>query len=113
MSDCRLYAITPPTMPNPEAFVDVLDQALSAGDVAALQLRLKDVPDAEILRVGRLLMPVARRHDTAFIMNDRPDLSRELGCDGCHVGQDDMPYPYARRLLGEDVMIGVTCHDSR
>ena len=113
MSDCRLYAITPPTLPNPEAFVDVLDQALSAGDVAALQLRLKDVPDAEILRTARLLMPVARRHDTAFIMNDRPDLARELGCDGVHVGQEDTPYPEARQLLGDDVMIGVTCHDSR
>ena len=112
MSDCRLYAITPPKI-DPKAFVDVLDQALSAGDVAALQLRLKDASDSEIRRAAELLMPVARRHDTAFIMNDRPDLARELGCDGVHVGQDDMPYSEARRLLGEDVMIGVTCHDSR
>lgn len=113
MTECRLYAITPPTLPDPARFAEVLDEALAAGDVAALQLRLKDVPDAGIRAAARLLMPIARRHGTAFIMNDRPDLARELGCDGVHVGQDDAPYSEARRLLGAEAMIGVTCHDSR
>ena len=58
-------------------------------------------------------MPISRRHDVAFILNDRPDLAADLGCDGVHVGQDDASYEEARRLLGERAIVGVTCHDSR
>jgi thiamine-phosphate pyrophosphorylase len=48
----------------------------------------------------------------AVILNDRPDLAAELGCDGVHIGQEDAPYAEARRLLGSDRTVGVTCHDS-
>jgi thiamine-phosphate pyrophosphorylase len=50
---------------------------------------------------------------TAFILNDRPDLAAELGCDGVHVGQEDASYAEARALVGADKIVGVTCHDSR
>jgi len=46
------------------------------------------------------------------ILNDRPDLAARLGCDGVHVGQEDMPLAQARKIMGADAMIGVTCHDS-
>ena len=62
--------------------------------------------------VGELL-PITQKHDVAFILNDRPDLAAELGCDGVHVGQEDASYADARRLLGNDAIVGVTCHDSR
>jgi thiamine-phosphate pyrophosphorylase len=60
-----------------------------------------------------LLRPIAQERDVAFLMNDRPDLARETGCDGVHVGQEDASYGEARRLLGSDRIVGVTCHDSR
>jgi thiamine-phosphate pyrophosphorylase len=113
MTDCRLYLITPPRIDDLPAFLRALEEALSAGDVAALQVRLKDVPDAEIERVTRAVLPVVHAHDAAMILNDRPDLALSLGCDGVHLGQDDAPYAEARRLLGPGAMIGVTCHDSR
>jgi thiamine-phosphate pyrophosphorylase len=59
------------------------------------------------------LKPIAQDRDVAFIMNDRPDLAAELARDGVHVGEEDMPYPEARRLLGPDRIIGVTCGASR
>ena len=49
----------------------------------------------------------------AFILNDRPDLAAELGCDGVHVGQEDASYAEARRIMGTGAIVGVTCHDSR
>ncbi len=58
-------------------------------------------------------MPVVQRAGAAFILNDRPDLARALGCDGVHVGQDDAPYEDARAAVGPDRIVGVTCHDSR
>jgi thiamine-phosphate pyrophosphorylase len=110
---CRLYLITPPRLDDLAAFGRVLSQALDAGDVAALQIRLKDSPDDVVAAAVDVLTPVAAARDVAVILNDRPDLAARLGCDGVHVGQDDAPYAEARRLMGKDRIIGVTCHDSR
>jgi thiamine-phosphate pyrophosphorylase len=110
---CRLYLITPPRIDDLAAFGHVLAQALDAGDVAALQIRLKDVDDEVIAAAVDALSPIAQARGVAVILNDRPDLAARLGCDGVHVGQDDMPYAQARKLVGPDRMVGVTCHDSR
>jgi thiamine-phosphate pyrophosphorylase len=96
----------------------VLEAALAAGDVACLQLRLKaaganPADDGAIRRATAALLPITQKHDVAFILNDRPDLAAELGCDGVHVGQDDASYNEARRLMGSKAIVGVTCHGSR
>jgi len=111
MSNCRLYLISPPRL-APNDFASVLKEALKGGDVASFQLRLKDVSDDEIRRATDILRPIVQAHGAAFILNDRPDLAAELGCDGVHVGQEDAPYAEARRLLPAGI-VGVTCHDSR
>ncbi|PPQ31808.1 thiamine phosphate synthase [Rhodopila globiformis] len=109
---CRLYLITPPAF-DPQPFADLLAAALDAGDVAALQLRLKGVDDDAWRRAIDALRPVAQSRAVAFLLNDRADMARAAGCDGAHVGQDDMPAKQARKLLGPDLTLGVTCHDSR
>src|SRR5665213_2314251 len=91
---CRLYLITPPRLDDLAGFGRALGHALDAGDVDAL-------------------MPIAAARGVAVILNDRPDLAAKLGCDGVHIGQDDGPFAEARRLMGKDRMVGVTCHDSR
>jgi thiamine-phosphate pyrophosphorylase len=108
----RLYLITPPAL-DPDRFARDLEEALAGGDVACLQLRLKEVDDAAVRHAARVLQPIAHRRGVAFIMNDRPDLAAELECDGVHVGEEDAPYAEARRLLGPDRIVGVTCGDSR
>lgn len=110
---CRLYLITPPGIGDRAVFAARLDAALSAGDVAALQIRLKPADDAAILAAVGILAPIARAHGVAVILNDRPDLAARSGCDGVHLGQSDASLAEARRLMGPDAMIGVTCHDSR
>ncbi|MBL8772649.1 MAG: thiamine phosphate synthase [Phenylobacterium sp.] len=110
---CRLYLITPPRLDDLAAFGHALAQALDAGDVAALQIRLKDVPDEIVAAAVDALSPIAQARGVAVILNDRPDLAARLGCDGVHVGQEDTPYREARRIMGPDRMVGVTCHDSR
>ena len=108
---CRLYLITPPAIADLEAFAATLEAALSAGDVAALQIRLKPADDETVRRAVARLAPIARAHDVAVLLNDRPDLAKETGCDGVHVGQSDASLVEARRIMGSDAMIGVTCHD--
>jgi thiamine-phosphate pyrophosphorylase len=111
LSDCRLYLISPPRL-SAANFLGPLKEALTGGDVASFQLRLKDVSDDEIRRAVDTLRPVVQVAGAAFILNDRPDLAAELGCDGVHVGQEDASYAEARRLLPNGI-VGVTCHDSR
>jgi thiamine-phosphate pyrophosphorylase len=110
---CRLYLITPAAIDELRTFADLLDETLAAGDVGALQIRLKGASDAAIAAATEALAPIARSHDVALILNDRPDLAVQLGCDGVHVGQSDASVAQARRAVGPGALVGVTCHDSR
>ncbi len=109
---CRLYLITPPALDLARA-PDLLAAALDAGDVAAVQLRLKEAGRETLLRAIEALRPVAQSRGVAFLLNDDPAIAVETGCDGAHVGQEDMPAATARRTLGASLTLGVTCHASR
>ena len=108
---CRLYLITPQKL-DPAAFQASLAAALDAGDVACVQLRLKDATEDEIARATERLMPIARERNVAFLLNDNAALAAKLGCDGAHLGQGDGNHAAARRLL-EGQILGITCHASR
>jgi thiamine-phosphate pyrophosphorylase len=115
---CRLYLITPPEITDIDAFARDLDVALDAGDVASLQVRLKSragVPasDAHIRAVTQRILTPSQDRGVAVILNDRPDLAAELGADGVHIGQSDATYAAARKAVGPNAIVGVTCHDSR
>ena len=110
---CRLYLITPPAF-EPARFAEDLARALDAGDVGALQIRLKDAPDDDaVRRAADALRPVAHGRGVTVILNDRADLAAETGCDGAHLGQADGDHAAARRLLGPERTLGITCHASR
>jgi thiamine-phosphate pyrophosphorylase len=112
-TSCRLYLISPERIEHPSIFATDLRAALDGGDVAAFQLRLKDVSDDAIARAADTLRPICQQRDVAFILNDRPDLAATLDCDGVHVGQEDMSCAEARRLVGPDRQVGVTAKASR
>lgn len=112
---CQLYLISPPSL-DPQAFAGQLTDAISGGNVGAFQLRLKHASDDEIIAATKALLPVCQKAGVAFVMNDRPDLAKSLGCDGVHVGQEDLEkttIKAIRKLVGDDIIIGVTCHASR
>ena len=119
MSDrppCRLYLITPPRIDDIEAFHLTLMDALDAGDVACLQLRLKDgdlIDDAATRRVAKAVLRDTQDRGVAVVINDSPALALELGADGVHVGADDPTVAETRKLLGADAIIGATCKSSR
>ena len=116
---CRLYLVTPPEL-DLDVFAPQLAEALDAGDIACVQVRLKAPGDAYktaetdlIRRACDRLRPIAQERGVAFLVNDRPDIAAETGCDGVHIGQKDAAYAEARRIVGKDAIVGVTCHDSR
>jgi thiamine-phosphate pyrophosphorylase len=82
--------------------------AVAAG-VRVVQYRQKQGRTQDLMAEARQLRQLCRR--TLFLVNDRVDLALEVGADGVHLGQEDLPYPEARKLLGPDKIIGVTVHD--
>jgi thiamine-phosphate pyrophosphorylase len=109
---CRVYLITPERL-DPAPFSGLLAAALDAGDVAAVQLRLKNINDDVWRRAIDALRPVTQSRGVAFLLNDRADLAKATGCDGAHVGQEDVAAREARRFMGPDLTLGVTCKGSR
>ncbi|HPF47807.1 MAG: thiamine phosphate synthase [Alphaproteobacteria bacterium] len=112
MSDTRLYLITPSKF-DLESFTMTLKETLEAGDVASLQLRMKESYDEDIILAAKKLMPICHAHDVAFIINDRADIARKVGADGVHIGQEDISYNEARTIVGEDRIVGVSCKNSK
>jgi len=111
----RLYLITPPAI-DLKTFPAQLEAAFAGGDIGAVQLRLKEVSDVDILAAAKVLRPIVQERGAAFILNDRPDLAAQAQADGVHLGQDDLaqwPVSRVRKLLGAEAAIGVSCHDSR
>jgi thiamine-phosphate pyrophosphorylase len=108
---CELYLISPQEVGGD--FPDMLRAALSAGPVAAFQLRVKGVDEHQLARLAEPLQRICADADTAFIVNDSIALAKRLGADGVHLGQGDGDAREARDVLGASVQIGVTCHDSR
>lgn len=108
---CQLYLISPLEVGG--GFPDRLEQALSAGPVAAFQFRVKGIDQHECARLAGPLQELCKAHDCAFIVNDSAALAKRIGADGVHLGQSDGDVREAREMLGREAQIGVTCHASR
>jgi thiamine-phosphate pyrophosphorylase len=102
----RLYVCTP-IRPDLAEFADAV---LGAG-VDLLQLRDKEAEAAPLLEASAVLREAADRHDALFAVNDRADIALAAGADVLHLGQDDLPLAWARRILGDDVLLGRSTHD--
>ena len=108
---CLLYLISPLDVGGD--FPDRLTEALDAGPVAAFQFRVKGLEQRDAARLAEPLQAICAARDVAFIVNDDVALAKRLGADGVHLGQDDGDPREARRELGANAQIGVTCHASR
>ena len=112
MSKTRLYLITPSTF-NLNKFAGSLTEALEGGDVASVQLRMKESNDEDIIEAAKVLMPICHAKDVAFIINDNADIAKIVGADGVHIGQEDPTLEEVRSIIGVNKVIGVTCKDSK
>ena len=109
-SDLRLYAITDRrALPAGVTLAQAVEAAL-VGGVTCLQLREKEASAGEILTLARTLLPLCRARRVPLLINDRVDIALAAGADGVHLGQEDLPLPEARALLGPDRILGATAH---
>ena len=75
-----------------------------------IQLRMKDATDDEVRKAAAEIQPLCREHEAVFLLDDRVELAKELHADGVHLGKNDMPVDEARRILGEEFIIGGTAN---
>jgi thiamine-phosphate pyrophosphorylase len=113
LAAARLYlvcgSISDFSSPGAPPLPDLLREA-SAGGVDIVQLREKHLPDDELVAVANAARALCERLGTLLIVNDRPLVAGEVGADGVHVGQDDMPVAEVRELVGPDVLVGLSTH---
>jgi thiamine-phosphate pyrophosphorylase len=105
----RLYVLIDGS-DSEQAFADKV-QALISAEVDILQLRDKQLDDRALLARARRLRQLTSGSETLFIMNDRPDLAAVAHADGVHVGQEELPVAEARKIVGADLLIGVSTHN--
>lgn len=119
---CQLYLISPPYF-ELEEFKIQLEEALSASHIPVFQLRMKEkaedgtytaLPDEQKVREAfEILKPICEKYQTMFILNDNPKLAKELGVDGVHVGSEDLSVAEARKIVGENFIVGASCYASK
>ncbi len=115
MADCQLYLLTPPVL-EPAAFASDLAAALDTGQVPCVLLLPESLgePDDGALRAAiDILRPVAQDRGAAFLVDGRPDLAAETGCDGAHTCPDGPSYREARAAVGPNAIVGYSARFSR
>ncbi|MCI6909430.1 MAG: thiamine phosphate synthase [Eubacteriales bacterium] len=105
----RLYAITDRAWVGRQTLSEQVEAAIRGG-ATCVQLREKQLPEAELLDEAREIAALCRRYGVPFFVNDNVDVAIACGADGVHVGQDDMAASDVRRRVGDRMMIGVSAH---
>jgi thiamine-phosphate pyrophosphorylase len=104
-----LYVITDTKLIPRHRFVETVEAAVRGG-ATMVQLREKDTPQEEVIRLGRELLAVTQRYGALLIINDHPTVAKAVGADGAHVGREDPSVEDTRDLLGPDAIIGASCY---
>ena len=86
---------------------------LKTNKIKYFQLRLKKTSISNLLKISKKVKKIVKRNNVKFIINDKPLVAKMVGADGCHIGQKDMDFISARKILGKNKIIGVTCHNSK
>ena len=109
LSRSRLYAILDLGYVEPGRALDVA-ASLMEGGVDLMQLRAKDRPREEIEELAVRLHALTKERGVPLIINDHPAIARDVGAEGVHLGQDDMPVAEAREIVGPDCAVGKSTH---
>ena len=107
-----IYLISPQKIRGLK-FYKKLNKVLKTNKVKYFQLRLKKISTSNLLKISKKVKKIVKRNNVKFIINDKPLVAKMVGANGCHIGQKDMDFISARKILGKNKIIGVTCHNSK
>ena len=94
-------------------FYKELNEVLKTNKIKYFQLRLKKTSISNLLKISKKVKKIVKKNNVKFIINDRPLVAKMVGANGCHIGQKDMDFISARKILGKNKIIGITCHNSK
>jgi len=107
-----IYLISPQKIKGVN-FYRELNKILKTNKVKYFQLRLKIIPKAKLIKISKKVKKIVKKNNVKFLINDNPTVAKIVNADGCHIGQKDMDLINARKILGKNKIIGVTCHNSK
>jgi len=96
---------------NPIKGYEYLTELLVEEEIPFVQLRMKNVSEKEIVDTALRMRKITENSNTLLIINDNPQIAKDVGADGVHVGQSDMPYSRVREIVGDDMIIGISTHN--
>ena len=106
----QLYAITDRNWLNGNTLASQVEEALRGG-ATFLQLREKNASKEEIIKEALEIKEICKKYNVPFVIDDDVDIAKEVNADGVHIGQNDASYTYARDILGDNKIIGMTAHN--
>jgi len=107
-----IYLISPQKIRGVE-FYNELNKVLKTNKVKYFQLRLKKISNSNLIKISKKIKKIVKKNDVKFIINDKPLVAKIVDADGCHIGRKDANLTEAKRILGKNKIIGVTCHNSK
>ena len=107
-----IYLISPQKIRG-VGFYKELNNVLKTSKVRYFQLRLKKISTKNLLKISRKIKKITKKNKVKFLINDKPFIAKKIGANGCHIGQKDMNFMLARKILGNKKIIGMTCHNSK
>jgi len=107
-----IYLISPQKIKG-EKFYKELNKVLKTNKIKYFQLRLKKTSTSNLIKISKKVKKIAKKNNVKFLINDKPLVAKIVDADGCHIGQKDMDFISARKILGKNKIIGVTCHNSK
>ena len=107
-----IYLISPQKIRGLK-FYKELNEILKTNKIKYFQLRLKKTSIPNLLKISKKVKKIVKKNNVKFIINDRPLVAKMVGANGCHIGQKDMDFISARKILGKNKIIGVSCHNSK
>lgn len=107
-----IYLLSPEKIKG-VSFYNKLNKVLKTKKVKYFQLRLKKISNSDLIKISKKIKKITNKNNVKFLVNDKPLVAKMVGADGCHIGQKDMNFFNARKILGKHKIIGVTCHNSK
>ena len=107
-----IYLLSPEKIKG-ASFYNELNKVLKTNKVKYFQLRLKKISTSNLLKISKKIKKIVKKNNVKFLINDRPLIAKMVDADGCHIGQKDIDFITARKILGKNKIIGVTCHNSK
>ena len=108
----NIYLISPQKIRS-ASFYNELNNVLKTNKVKYFQLRIKKTSILDLIKISEKVKQIAKKNNVKFLINDKPLIAKIVEADGCHIGQRDMSFENARKILGKDKIIGITCHNSK